>query len=477
MTAHTDVIPMDNIEAEQAVLGTVLLHNSAYDAVARILEPEHFAEPLHQQIFRVIRDLINKGNGANPVTVMSYLPADERVAEDLTVKGYIARLVGSLSFPPAMARDMAAAVYEMWLRRVALTECTEFMRRAENLAPDEDILERIGELEERLSEIRAKRLTGETKGGAGSRYLAAMTEAGKRGGVDGVPMCLPEMRKVLSEPSFEAGNLYGLLSSSGEGKTSLTLQQIAYSLREGHPVLFLSYDQSEIQCVRQMVSQHHGITARRQRDADLSDKEWGMVSEFGNWIEGMPFEVVKCTNQNAAQLKGFARTFVRRHGNGKTPLVVVDHIKAVTPEDRRADPGTQASQKNRVFKSAADETGTTWLVLNQRNTAGMHRDNPRPIANDLFGGEGAKQDYDAILYLYRFKKFYEERKDTASGSAWNKINEVFPEAVRSEGQDIAELGTIKSRFGNPNIKETVEFEASFTRYRSLKEDQQPELLP
>jgi replicative DNA helicase len=337
-----------------------------------------------------------------------------------------------------------------------------------DLPPDLDILDEIGALEEKLAEIRAKRLRDENSAGAGAKYLASMTAAAQRGYVDGVPHCLKEIGRVLSEPCFEAGNLYGLLSSSGEGKTSLTLQIIAHALEQGHPVQFLSYDQNAVQCVRQMVAQKHGITARQQRDAALSDKEWEMVNDFGNWIDRQPFEVVKCTNQNAAQLKGFARTFIRRHGNGKPPLIVVDHIRRVTPEDRRADHGTQATQKNAVFKSAAEELQAAWLILNQRSTSGMHRDNPRPIAQDLFGGEGAVQDYDAILYLYRFKKFYDARKDTASGPAWKKINEIFPEAVRTGEEDIAELGTIKSRFGNPNLKERVEFEAYLTRYRSLK---------
>lgn len=477
MNAHAQSFQIDNIQAEQAVIATVLMNNAAFDAVSRILEPEHFAEALHQSVFRVISTLITAGKAANPVTLMSYLP-DALLDDETSLRGYLAELVTRHVVPIDWIGGSAAAVYEMWLRRLALTECGEFMKRTEDLAPDEDILDMLGTLEERLAEIRAKRLIAETKGGVGSRYLEAMTAAAKRGRVDGVPICLPEIGRVLSEPSFEVGNLYGLLSSSGEGKTSLTLQIITHALGQGHPVLFLSFDQSEVQCVRQMVAQRCGITARRQRDADLSSKEWEMVNEFGQWIERQPFEVAKCTNQNAAQLKGFARTFVRRHGNGKVPLIVVDHIKAVTPEDRRADPGTQASQKNRVFKSAAEETGTAWLVLNQRNTAGMHRDNPRPIAQDLFGGEGAKQDYDAILYLYRFKKFYDERKDIASGSGWDKIRKNFPEAVQTGEEDIAELGTIKSRFGNPSLKERVEFQAQFTRYRSLKpETDQPELLP
>jgi replicative DNA helicase len=172
---------------------------------------------------------------------------------------------------------------------------------------------------------------------------------------------------------------------------------------------------------------------------------------------------VKCTDQSAGQLVSYAKTFVKRRGNGKVPLIVTDHIGSIKPEDRRADEGTKAKEINKILKAGAELVDGAWLVLNQRNSFGMRRDNPRPISSDLFGGDPAKQAYDAILYLYRPEKFKAERVATAATDAdWKKINKVFS----GELEGVADIGAIKVRFGSPNITERLRFEDRFTRYRS-----------
>lgn len=475
MNAETPSIASENVEAEAAVIGTLMMHNAAYDEVARILEPGHFSEPLHQLLFQVMGDLLKAGKAAIPTTIMNYVPNQDMGG--LTVKQYLGKIL-LITLPLSALIGLSREVHDQYLRRVAYTECDMFARKIADLPADSDILDEIGALEEKLSQIRAKRVTGQSGANAGTRYLEKMSAAFKSKEIVGVPIFMKEVQDVISEPCFEAGNLYGLLSSSGEGKTSLTLQIVYHAVKAGHPVQFLSFDQTEDQCIRQMVAQVEGITASRQRRGDLKEPEWFAAQRFAEWVDRQPIEFVDLTDETAVRIKSLARPFLRRHANGKTPLIVVDHIGQVTPENARADEGTKAKQINGIFKSAAKETGSAWLVLNQRNTYGMRRDNPRPIASDLYGGEGARQAYDAVFYVYRFKKHYEERAAVAaSDSDWKKINKVFPEAVRNDEQDLTEIGAVKVRFGSPSIKRQVEFEPHLTRYRSLKTNEQPELLP
>jgi replicative DNA helicase len=131
--------------------------------------------------------------------------------------------------------------------------------------------------------------------------------------VIGIPIGIKEIQRVISEPSFEIGNYYGLLSSSGEGKTSLTVQLVYHALAAGCAVQFQSYDQSAEQIVRQMVAQRHRIEARRQRFGDLSQSEWLDAKKFADWIDQQPFEVVECTMEGAPQLVSYARAFKRRY--------------------------------------------------------------------------------------------------------------------------------------------------------------------
>ncbi|MFC6487342.1 replicative DNA helicase [Nitratireductor sp. GCM10026969] len=477
MNANVDPIREvpHNIEAEQCLLGAVLINNTCFDLVSRIVQPEHFYEPIHREIFKAAGELITVGRQATPVTLKDFLPKNEKIGE-MTLGQYLALLCSEAS-SVLLARDYALTIYDLWIARKIIATCEDAIGRLYERKPGMDPLAEAGVIEDTLAKLRGERVGSSGTAAHGRQYLESMTAARQRGKVGGVPICLQEIASVISEPCFEAGNLYGLLSSSGEGKTSLTLQIIAHALRKGHPVLFLSYDQSPDQCIRQMIAQEHGIEARRQRAGDLSEKEWETVVDFSGWIDRQPFEVVKCTDQGAPQLLAFARGFVKRYGNGNIPLVVVDHIGAVTPEDKRTDEGNKAKSINSIFKAGAGQTKAAWLILNQRNSYGMRRDNPRPISADLFGGDPAKQAYDAIFYVYRYLKFLEERRAIASSeSDWKKITKVFPSAVREDGEDIAQIGAIKVRFGNAAITRNLIFEARFTRYKSEQQNDQPELI-
>ncbi len=463
----------NNIEAESALLGAILVNNAAYERVQDFLEASHFYEPLHRKIFEIAAQMIRKGQKVDPTLIKSFLPAADKVSDAMTVGQYVYRLAVE-AVTIINARDYGQAIHEMWMRRQAIVAVEDVAAIAYDLPADQDMLAEIAPIEDRLTALRAERIRGDTRKGAGQEYIDDMTAANQRGDVRGVPICLSEISDVISEPCFEAGNLYGLLSSSGEGKTSLTLQMMSYALRKGHPVQFLSYDQNRVQCVRQMIAQEYGIEARRQRNPKLlAEKEWEQCVTFATWLDQQRFDVMKCTDQSAAQLASFARTFVKRFANGKVPFIVVDHIQSVEPEDRRADPGTKAKGINKVFKAAAETTDSAWLILNQRNSEGKARENPRPIKRDVFGGDPAIQAYDAMFYLYRQESYKSERVAiAASDRDWKSINKVFGQEI----DGLAEIGGLKVRFGNPTIKRELRFEDRFTRYKSEHVEPQEQLL-
>ena len=327
------------------------------------------------------------------------------------------------------------------------------------------LMDEIEGAEQRLKEAKDRLSALKSTTSPGSSYLATFQASARRDGVVGVPIAMPEIAKVLSEPVFEAGNLYGLLSSSGEGKSSLTMQLIHHAVDQGHPVLFLSYDQSASQCVRQMIAQVHGIDIRQQRDPSrmMSPTEQDTCVHFAMKIDRQSLEIIRCQREGVSQLVAYARRFIKKHGNGRTPFIVIDHIGKVKPRDPKLSADRISGEVTVELKALADETSSAVLILNQRNSFGTRRDNPRPIAADLYGGEGARADYDAVLYLYRAEKYKAEReKIAATDSDWKKINKVFTGDV----EGVAEIGSIKVRFGDPTITETLKFEARYTRYVS-----------
>jgi len=453
-------------EAEQALLGGVLVNQAAMDVIPANLEEHHFEEPLHGAIYREMKRLRADGKGINPVAIKMAVSNAPAQIGGLTFSQYLVELAGA-AVTIINVPDFAAAILDASQRRelIGLAQKLQAIAFEHELEIPDD----IKAIEDRLAEVRSER-AGKEASAAGDSYIAMFQSSMSRSGNIGVPICLPEIAKVLSEPVYEAGNLYGLLSSSGEGKTSLVMQIIYHAVLKGHPVLFLSYDQNAGQCVRQMICQVNGTEVRRQNEPDkwLKKEEQDACLDFAMWLNKQPLDIIRCQREGVAQLVSYSRRFVKKRANGKTPLIVIDHIKKIKVRDPRSDAGTQSGEITVELKALADETQSAVILLNQRNSAGVKRDNPRPIDEDLHGGEGARQDYDSVMYLYRPQKYRAKRVATAASDRdWKIINKVFGEfGDEDEIKTVAEIGVIKNRFGDPDVREILKFEAKYTRYVS-----------
>ncbi len=473
-TRLLDGISADDIlAAEQDILSAILGNNAVLAECG--LKADDFEEPLHRKIFEESERLFASNH---PVTPVSLKPAMPKAIDKLPISPaqYLSKLLTEgVNFRPerieAALQIIKGAALSRQLSREAEFAAT-MAREGHTLLTLGDEIE---QLEARLKDMRSRFAETTAIVSPGSSYLAAFQASARRDGVIGVPIALPEIAKVLSEPVFEAGNLYGLLSSSGEGKSSLTMQLIYHAVYEGHPVLFLSYDQSPAQCVRQMIAQVHEISVRQQREPMrlMSQVEQDRCVQFATWINEQPFEIIRCQREGVDRLVTYARRFIKKRANGKTPFIVIDHIGKVKPRDPKLSPDRISGEVTVELKSLADETGSAVLILNQRNGQGTIRDNPRPISRDLYGGEGARADYDAVMTLYRPEKYKQERMKVAvTDKDWALINKTFG----SDIEGIAEIASIKVRFGDPSIVETLKFEAEYTRYRSNQPERTGELF-
>jgi replicative DNA helicase len=459
------------IEAEQALLGAILVNNVAYDRVKQFLLPEHWYEPLHQRIYMMAAELIESGRLTTPITLKPYLPKDVRIG-DLTMMQYLTALAGQ-AVGIMQAREFGMAIHELYIRRQLIAATEPFVDLLYDAPPHINVV-KDRTVEENLARARAESVQDENRRGIGQRYLDHMDQQEKLGMAAGVPLFMNEIGRVICEPTLAAGNLYGLVASSGEGKTSWMLQLAWHAVEQGHPVLVQSYDQDSNQFMRQLTAQVLMIEARRQAMLQITPKEREQIVDLMLTVDRRNLIMVeKCHKQSATQLVSMAEGFCRTKYNGKTPLIITDHIQAVEPDQQfggkrggdRETEGTKVKAINKTIKTGADTAGAAWLMLNQRNTLGTIRPNPRPIPSDVHGGQGALYSYDTMIYLYRFKKFLEERKATASmAKDWTEIEKVFPSDVR-QGADIVEMGALKVRFGNMyQDAARLDFEGKYTRY-------------
>ena len=465
------------LEAEQGLIGALMIHNGVLDLVSDILKPEHFYEPIHKRIYEICLEASQNGRTFSPITVSQGFSSVQKIGE-MTMSQYIARTAAE-AVTLINAREYALVIIETFVARSAINEmlfATEGLYECHTPEATKDAMDRVTDL---FAELRSN--IDNAPDASASSWLDRMNPDAVDTKPIGVPIQFEELQRVLSEPVLEVGNLYGLLSSSGEGKTSFVLQMIYHALKCGHPVVVLSFDQSKDQIFAQMAAQVLSIEVVRQKERRVSRDEFADCENFDRGLRKMPIDIIKCTNQTAGQLCTLARKSLKRfqRTNDNPALIVVDHIGAIRSENDRVDPGTQAAAKNRPLKSFAVETGSAVVVLNQRNSDGMKRTNPRPVAGDLYGGDRARNDYDAVFWVYRHRKWFDEKVAVAASINEHKtIAGVFPSAYFDEpsGQakmddDIAEIGALKVRFGDPSIKKQMNFVARFTRYVPIAQGQ------
>ena len=465
-----DVMPV-----EQALLGTLLLNSKEFEGIAEIIEPEHFSEPLHQRIFEVAGELIRQGKKATPPALIQFLPVDTKIGP-LTLPQYLAKLCGD-AITEAGGAGYARQIRDAAFQRDLMAAGQDIISIAAEAGAGEGQSDLLGKAQDRLFQLSAS--------DAGTDMMTASAEADRMMSGQGtvrrpkVPFPLPQLQEVLGE-DMEAGNLYGLLSGSGEGKTSMVMQIIRHAAELGHPVLFLSYDQLWDQCMLQMVSQRLGIEhARLKDDTKLQTREreqkWDAIMD----LRSLPMVYKKCSGRRdgSAQIAAYAKRFLLTYAPrfDKAPLIVLDHVRKVKPKSERDHEGRVAAEINGVCKDVASENNAVWLSLNQRSSAGVKRKNPRPIDADLFGGEMAREDYDGMLYLYRPWKY--RKAQLAIADDEREEREIEARFARGGWQeDQAEVGALKVRFGDPSVSRRLRFQAQYTRYVSMRDEGDHELF-
>lgn len=459
---------LDTLEAEEQLIGSVFINNDAADAVASFLRPEHFSEPFLAHIWDLIVQMKNEGQTVTPVTLKPFI--NNVMIGEMTAYGYLVKLACNAATVVGV-KDLARGIVDSAARRNLVILADEIKTDAVNARPDLPARKILAELENKLNKL-ADDVTPETDDGTACKVVDKIMEQFKNKVVlPTIPLPLEEIKYVLSG-DLEANNLYGLLSSSGEGKTSLALQIMDHAARNGHPVYFLSYDQSEQQCLLQIASQRTGISGERIRDQSrLTSKEQERLFSELLEIRKLPLKVKNCTTENINQLCSYVRRFLKWNRSEKTPLIVVDHVRKIQPLIAGTYEGRIASEIGGASKAMAKEHNLVWLNIMQRKSMREGRENPHPTDQDLFGGEQAKEDYDAILYLYRPDKYRNTRLSKANSE--KKRDEILRYLDNWSGK--SKIGALKVRFGDASLSRAISFNAEYTCYSSLVEDQQESL--
>jgi replicative DNA helicase len=472
VNAHSrDIRPAlpDAIEAEQALLGALLVNADAYWRVAGFLTAEHFAEPLHSLIYSTVGTMITEGRAVNPITVKPYLPADQMVGE-MTVAHYLARLCAE-AMPPVMAYDYGRAIIEMWARRRLIGVAQDLDALARTMPVDLTPEKIIASTADQLTKIAQE---GNERG-ASLKYGVLLPKAIDRvakASEDAsalIPWFLPEVTAVAGD--IRRGNLIGFMSDSGGGKTSFSLQQCRHAAICGFRSAFFSIEITDEEAALQAAAQASRISLGRIDAFTLNSKERADIEAEMMKAADLPFDIVPFADCSLTDIKIKIEAMKKSVG---LDLVVIDHAKMIQLPGK---PGELFAERvnalYRGLKAIAKQLNVAIVILIQRNEEWKSRmkagGSPRPMMGDAYGGSSVRQSLDVWFSLYRPEPILKEAIPNERTEA--KRDELIRKYDQSRGK--AWIINHKRRRGEPGGDKLIKFEAEFTLFSSPTEDMPP----
>ncbi len=464
-----------NLEAEQALLGAILVNNEACDRVSGFLLPDHFYEAVHARIYDAASVLIRAGKLASPVTLKTFFERDETLVE-IGGASYLARLAANAT-TIINAEEYGRTVYELAMRRRLIAIGTDVVNDSYDTPVDTTSRELIERAEQNLYEIAE---TG--KYGQGFQpFGIALTEAidmaaaayQRDGGLSGIATGLRDLDEKMG--GLQKSDLVILAGRPAMGKTALATN-IAYNIArnyraeynpdgttrvlDGGVVAFFSLEMSAEQLATRIISEQASIPSEKIRRGRITEEEFQRIVEVSRELQSLPFYIDATGGLTIAQVAARARRLKRQRGLG---LMVVDYLQLLAGSARRASEGRvqEVSEITTGLKALAKELHVPILALSQLSRQVENRDDKRPQLADLRESGSIEQDADVVLFIYR-EEYYLSRKEPRPNT-----QEFFDWQILMEKcEGIAEVIIGKQRHG-PTGTVALQFEATLTKFQNL----------
>jgi replicative DNA helicase len=465
-----------NIEAEQALLGAILVNNEAFYRVSDFLEPKHFFEPIHQLIFELASGLIRVGKIATPVTLKTFLPGDTDVA-GLSANQYLARLAAEAT-TIINAEDYGRTIYDLSVRRNLIVIGEDMVNLAYDAPVDSTPLKHIEDAEKQLYALAE---TGKYDTGF-QRFSQALTTAvdmaarayQRDGSLSGLATGLVDLDARLG--GLQPSDLIILAGRPGMGKTALATN-IAYNIAkawngeiraDGHTetldggiVGFFSLEMSAEQLATRILAERTRIPSNKIRRGGIEENDFERIKDVSIELQNLPFYVDETGGLSVGQLAARARRLKRQRG---LDLLVVDYLQLLQGSSNRFSESRvqEITEITTRLKALAKELKIPILALSQLSRQVEQRDDKRPQLSDLRESGSIEQDADVVLFVFREEYYHQLRKPSEANK--EKFQEWMAEGDRVEGK--AEVIIGKQRHGPTGTVE-LHFDAAVTRFANL----------
>ena len=454
-----------NLEAEQTVLGSVLISNEIYDEIPDINE-ESFFNPVNKKIYKIINDLMSKGLLANPITLKNFFSNEDELS-DIGGSEYLVKLT-KFSTSKFQIKYYANLLHDLKIRRSLIDISRETLDEALNKNSEINAEQIIESAEKKLfdiaergkfnkSYIEFKEALVETIAMASSAYK-------NEEGIVGVPTGLRDLDNMLG--GLHKSDLVIIAGRPSMGKTALATN-IAFNAakrilekQKKSSVTFFSLEMSSEQLSTRILSEQSRITSSNIRRGKINQDEFEKFIETSKNLENLPLFIDDTPAITISTLSNRARRIKRLHG---LDLIIVDYIQLMKSGNYRNEGRVQeVAEITQGLKAIAKELNVPVLALSQLSRAVEQRDDKKPQLSDLRESGSIEQDADVVGFVFR-EEYYLEKLEPRAGTAehveWQEKMSII------HGQ--AELIIGKQRHGPTGIVR-LEFESAFTKFKDVQ---------
>src|SRR5208337_4493109 len=466
-------VPPANVEAEQALLGAILINNDAFDRVSDFLRSEHFVEEIHRRIYEIAGTMIRQGKLATPITLKTFL--GEHDLGGMTVPQYLARLATEAT-TIINAYDYGRSIYDLALRRELIGIGEDVVNVAYDAPVDSSPREQIEEAERRLYQIAE----GGRYDGGFQRFSDALKIAvdmaakayEREGSLSGIATGLHDLDRYMG--GLQASDLVILAGRPGMGKTALATN-IAFNIARAYEgrtradgvmetvnggiVGFFSLEMSAEQLATRIIAEQSSVASYKIRRGDITEGDFRRVADAVTEMQSIPFYIDQTGGISIAQLTARARRLKRQKG---LDLLVIDYLQLLSGSKSRNDNRVQElTEITTGLKALAKELAVPILALSQLSRQVESRDDKRPQLSDLRESGSIEQDADVVLFVYR-EEYYLKNREPRPGTEKHIEWQTEMDSVYGRAEVI--IG--KQRHGPTGTIE-LQFDAEVTLFSSL----------
>uniref|UniRef100_UPI0037C05E8B replicative DNA helicase n=1 Tax=Devosia sp. TaxID=1871048 RepID=UPI0037C05E8B len=380
-----------NVEAEQALLGAVLVNNEAFYRVSDFLIPEHFCEPIHREIYEVLAKVIRAGRTATPITLKTHLP--EALTAEMSMPQYLARLAAEAT-TVLNAADYGQTIYDLAIRRNLIQIGEEMVSTAYHSDVEETANKQIEEAEKQLFDLAEK---GRYDGGFqpfNEALKQAITMAGEAysrdGTLSGTATGLSDLDRLMG--GLQRSDLIILAARPAMGKTSLATN-IAFHVAkhwkgdvtpdghrktvDGGQVGFFSLEMSAEQLATRILAEQAEISSSDIRRGNIHESQFSRLVDISNLMAAVPLYIDDTGGISVQQLAARARRLKRQKG---LDLLIVDYLQLLTGSSRKASENRvqELTEITTTLKALAKELEVPIIALSQLSRQVENRDDKHP---------------------------------------------------------------------------------------------------